>query len=57
MSAAQPVKVYVQQDKVVVVHATAGPQGIQGVPGQDADLPGEWTDPQDFILLFENALQ
>jgi len=55
-------KVIVQYDKVQVVHATAGPQGIPGEPGPagpqgaDAELPTEWTDPPDLTLLFENGL-
>lgn len=49
----QPVKVEVRESVVTIVHATAGPQGIQGPTGE---LPSDWTDPQDMTLLFENAL-
>lgn len=51
-----PVRVEIRESVVTVVHATAGPQGIQGVPGQDAQLPDEWASPPDLTLLFENAL-
>lgn len=58
-------KVVVTYDKVKVVHATAGPQGTPGVngvqgpmgpAGSDAEIPSEWWNPPDLVVLFENGL-
>lgn len=55
------VQIVVRNEKVTVVHATAGPQGNQGVPGPqgpkgDPTFPDEWDNPPTLTLYFENGM-